>query len=342
MRVRHCGELEAQPLEHVFDRATELLCVLQRAGAMEGHALVGLDVELLELRQAQHLDQVLGQGADPRGLAGVNRIVAQQVAVVLDEGTAAAGGLHDGFGTGFDGRPPGVDVASGTIQAGFLGVQVIVHRTATTGFARGRHADAEAVQHARGSRVGVGRQARLHAAFEHQHVARMAGLRTRFRRAHFTRQVRLQAGRHQRPQRVAGAQQRLEQRRARHHGAQAAAYQALAQGARHLLLDEVAADIQQVVVLHAGRAGGFAVAAGQAAVQMQLGALGDFAALEHLLHQVDAPARAIQFVADQLIGRTGGVAEAAVHARAQDALGFLGARQALGLFAQIGLHGLNL
>ena len=42
-------------------------------------------------------------------------------------------------------------------------------------------------------------------------------------------------------------------------------------------------------------------------------------AFEHLLDQIDAAARAVEFVAEQLIGRAGRGAEAAVHAFAQDA-----------------------
>ena len=45
-------------------------------------------------------------------------------------------------------------------------------------------------------------------------------------------------------------------------------------------------------------------------------------ALEHLLDQVDAPARAVELVAQQLIGRAGRRAETAVHAGAQDRVGF--------------------
>jgi hypothetical protein len=44
-------------------------------------------------------------------------------------------------------------------------------------------------------------------------------------------------------------------------------------------------------------------------------------ALEHLLDQVDAAARAVELVAEQLVGRAGRGAEAAVHALAQDRLG---------------------
>ncbi len=40
-------------------------------------------------------------------------------------------------------------------------------------------------------------------------------------------------------------------------------------------------------------------------------------ALEKLLHLVNAPARAVEFVAEQLVGRAGRVAKTAVHALAQ-------------------------
>ena len=67
----------------------------------------------------------------------------------------------------------------------------------------------------------------------------------------------------------------------------------------------------------------------------------DLAAFQILLHQVNAPARRIQFVAEDLIGRAGGEAKAAVHAAAQDAFGL----DALGRIAdeigELGLHGQN-
>ena len=43
--------------------------------------------------------------------------------------------------------------------------------------------------------------------------------------------------------------------------------------------------------------------------------------LQHVLDEVDAPARAVEFVAEQHIGRAGRGAEAAMHAGAQDLLG---------------------
>ena len=44
--------------------------------------------------------------------------------------------------------------------------------------------------------------------------------------------------------------------------------------------------------------------------------------LQHVLDEVDAAARAVEFVAEQHIGRAGRGAEAAMHAGAQDLVGF--------------------
>ncbi|MCY1530265.1 hypothetical protein D9M68_654460 [compost metagenome] len=260
------------------------------------------------------------------------------MAVILDEGAAAAGGLDDGFGTGLDGRPPGVDIAPGAVEAGVLGIQVVVHGAAATRFTGWLDADAQAVQHPRSGGIGVGRKPRLYAAFEHQHTAGVADGRAWTRRTNLARQLGLERFRQQRAEGIAGACQRLEKSSMGHHGAQPGTQHALAKGARYMVLDHRAADVQQVVVLHAGRAGGLAVAAGQAAVQVLQGAGTGFMAFEHLFHQVDAPTRAIQLVAEQLVGGAGGIAEAAVHAATQDGFGLFAARQGAGLFTQMGLH----
>ncbi len=76
----------------------------------------------------------------------------------------------------------------------------------------------------------------------------------------------------------------------------------------------------------------------EAAIQVQLGFGRGGGAFEHLLDQVDAPARPVQFVAQQLVGRAGGVAEPAMHTGAQNLVRFFGAGQSFGLFAEIGLH----
>src|SRR5207245_1149643 len=86
--------------------------------------------------------------------------------------------------------------------------------------------------------------------------------------------------------------------------------------------DRNADSVEQAPVLHARRAGRLAGAAGETAVEVQASLVGDLLPLEHLLHEVDATARAIVLVAEEQIGRTGRGAETAVHALAQDGVGF--------------------
>ncbi|MNW00913.1 hypothetical protein D3C71_1964680 [compost metagenome] len=62
-------------------------------------------------------------------------------------------------------------------------------------------------------------------------------------------------------------------------------------------------------------------------------------AFKHLLHQIDAAARAIQLIAEQLVSGAGGGAETAVHALADDGLGFFAFGRVAQEFGQCGLHG---
>ncbi|MNF04618.1 hypothetical protein D3C80_2041780 [compost metagenome] len=87
---------------------------------------------------------------------------------------------------------------------------MVVHRTAATGFMDRRDADAEAVEHPRRGRVGVGCQARLHTAFEHQYTACMAGRGAWFAGAEGARQFVFEAGRHQWPENLADLGQTFE------------------------------------------------------------------------------------------------------------------------------------
>ena len=76
-------------------------------------------------------------------------------------------------------------------------------------------------------------------------------------------------------------------------------------------------------VVHARRTGGHAGETGEAAVDVLDHLPGRRPVLfQHLLDEVDPPARAIEFVAEQHIGRAGRGAEAAMHAGAQDLVGF--------------------
>ena len=87
-------------------------------------------------------------------------------------------------------------------------------------------------------------------------------------------------------------------------------------------LDMGAGVVDQMHVMHARRAGRHAGQARQAAVDM----LDDLvvrrpAALQHLLDQVDASPRAVEFIAQHLVGGAGRRAEAAMHAGPQDLVG---------------------
>ena len=71
---------------------------------------------------------------------------------------------------------------------------------------------------------------------------------------------------------------------------------------------------------------------------MQLRFFGERLALEHLLDQVDAPARAVELVTEQLVGGAGGGTETAMHTFAQDGLGLAAFGRVLEFGRQLGLH----
>ena len=119
---------------------------------------------------------------------------------------------------------------------------------------------------------------------------------------------------------------------------QRAAHQCLAAPARQSRFDHLAADVEQAAVLDTRRTGRLARTAGQAAVKVQAGLLGDRLAFEYLLDQIDAPARAVELVAEQLVGRAGRRAEAAMHATAQDCLGLPAGRRVADEVGEFRIH----
>ena len=72
--------------------------------------------------------------------------------------------------------------------------------------------------------------------------------------------------------------------------------------------------LDELVVLHARRAGGHAGHAAQAAVEVLRGRGGERGPVEKLVHQVDPAPRRVHLLGPQLVGRTGRQAEPAVHA----------------------------
>jgi hypothetical protein len=105
-------------------------------------------------------------------------------------------------------------------------------------------------------------------------------------------------------------------------------------------VDMCARVVDEMHVVDPARTGRHARQAGQAAVDVPAhDRRGAAAALEHFLHQVDAPARAVAFVAEQDVGWAGGRAEPAMHAFSQDAVNLRGARVLELLGLEVGLHG---
>jgi hypothetical protein len=100
----------------------------------------------------------------------------------------------------------------------------------------------------------------------------------------------------------------------------------------------MAADVQQSPVLHARGAGGFAGAAGEAAVEMQLCLCGSRISFKYLFYKINSSAWTIELIAQQLIGRASRSAETAVHAFAQDGVGFLALGRVPDEISELGLH----
>src|SRR3569623_1564871 len=272
-----------------------------------------------QLFTRKNITKVFGQRADVRGLGGVRGIVVQQRAVILHYRTAAARGHYDGLRTCFDVRPPGVDVAAHEVQRFLIHGETMTECATTTGTRRANLTDAEPVQHPRRCCICSGRDGGLHAAVEHQHLARMARSRPRHRRLR-RRYFFAQRPRQNRPQSTADGEQRCETVRIRNQCAQHTALHALAERARHFFLHHRPADVDQPSVPHARRTGGYAGAAGETADEMQLGYFRDRAALQHLLDEIYAAARTVEFITKHLIGRTSSSAITAMHAGPQDGI----------------------
>ena len=341
------AQLEAQLVQVRLYPAAQLLAMLQGARRVVGKQHVGgLHAAGQFLRQlgqqrGQQLRQVAREGADALGFGGVVRVILEDVAVFLD-GDAAARGVHDnGFHTArLHQRPPGIDVGAHLGLAAFLVVEVELDGTAAARLGRDHGLDARGVQHAGGGGVDVGHHGRLHAARQHEHLARMFASGPGpclLRRGHL--------GLEGFGQQAAHCLAHL------HGGGKQGRWQALfqrpaqglfAQGTGHFFVHQLAPDVDQVAILHAAGAGAFAVAASEAPVQMHLRLARGRLAFEHLFDEVDAAARAIQLVAQQLVGGAGCRAETAVHAFAHDGFGL----QAIGAGAvfrgELGLHGCSL
>ena len=131
-----------------------------------------------------------------------------------------------------------------------------------------------------------------------------------------------------------------EQAGAGQHGSDHRAQGTVMEGAGVGGLDIGAGVVDQMHVVHAGRACGHAGEAGQAAIDMADHFLGcGTPGLQHVLDEIDAAARAIEFIAEQDEGGAGRGAEAAMHAGSQDLVGNRGIGVAQLRIGKVGLHG---
>jgi hypothetical protein len=212
------------------------------------------------------------------------------------------------------------------------------HGATATRLWRSGERDAEPVEYARGSRVRCGRERRLHAAFQHQHAAAVDGTRTHARRTHRSRNLLPQPLGQHGTHHLRDPKERIEEGGPAHDPAQHAARERGRRTAAHTGFDYMASDVEQAAVVHARRARGLARPAGETAIEVELRLLRDRLAFQHLLHEIDAPARPVELVAEYLVSRAGRGAEAAVHALAQDRIRFAAFGRVLDEIGEAGLH----
>ena len=307
----------------------------------------------------QELGDVAGHAGDLGRPLGVAGLVLEHVAVVLHRGAAAR--RVDDHGVDrlalLHHARPGIDVALGHGDGGRLLAQMMHQRPAAAGVGGHLDVDAAAGEQADGGVVDLGAQHLLGAAREQDHalaplgrggggagtgVARapqQAGRGEAQHRHHLLgREPGDEPG--ERARQPRGRQRQAEAVRIGQHRRQQAADRAVLEAALAGRLDVGARVVDEVHVVDAAGARGHAREAGEAAVDVLAHHRGRLAAaLEHLLHQVDAPARAVALVAEQHVGGAGGRAEAAVHALSQDAIDLGDARVLELLRLEIGLHG---
>ena len=292
--------LETQGAHVHFHPAFELLAVLQGARRVKGELplLMGF-FRANALLQGGHqvgqqLAQVLGEVADAGGFVGIRRVVAKNVAIVFDGDTAARGVHHNRFHALRHMRPPGVDVVLHLHMGRVLVVQVEFHAAAATGQRFDHGLNATRIQHPRGGAVDVGAHAGLHTTGEHQYLACMGACGPRTGAAslgHFG----FEGAWQQSPHALAQLHGRAKQGRGQAFF-QGPAHTLLSRGAGDFFVHDFAANVDQMPILHAAGTGGFAVAAGEAPVQMQLRVTRGRHAFQHLFDEVDAPTRPIQLV----------------------------------------------
>ena len=103
-------------------------------------------------------------------------------------------------------------------------------------------------------------------------------------------------------------------------------------------LEQFPAQIDQATILNAGRARRLAGAAGQAPIEVFARRRACSTTFGHLLDQVYAAPRAVEFITGNAVGRTGRQAEAAVNTVTQQALQLPALCRVVEFRVKIGVH----
>ena len=338
MTLGNPQDIETGLFEQGERQGIELLPVLERAGGVIGDAEPRPHHRRDQPDLVDELGDVAGDPGDIGRALGIAAVAGQDMAVVLDHGAAARGGDEDGVeGLLANDGGPGIDIAAG-VAAGLLFLAEMMRKRAAAGLVLDHHdIDAMTPEQPDGGPADGGRQHLLHAT-EHQRDALGLGVLADLRS--WLGHLRLEhARRHQRkggggplkarardepterPGQLAQHQREPEAAGMRQHLAQDHAQKALARRAVTLHLDARPGEIDEMHVVDPAGTGGHAGEAGEAAVDVIGHRRRHLALLEHLLHEVDAAARAVALVAGEHIGRAGRGAETAMDATPQDRIG---------------------
>jgi hypothetical protein len=234
-------------------------------------------------------------------------------------------------------RPPRVDVAADYVARFVVCREVMRQLPAASGAGHAQGRDADAVEHPRARGIDVRLERGLDASLQDQHLARVTRRRP-LAALPRSRDVIAELARQQALHEPAHRERASEQRAGHERLAQDVALRGFRRRSPDLRFDQPAPDVDQPAVLHARRARGLAIAARQATIEVELRLGRDGLALEHLLDEVDASARPVELVAQELVRRARRRAKAAMHARAQDCVGFAAVVRVAVLGGEIRLH----
>src|SRR3954463_6144442 len=337
MPVVHRCQLVARLCEQRFDVPTHLLPVLQRAGRLERNlAARGTRRDSIERND---FGQVASERRDALRLLRVGRILRKQVAILLHGDAAAARRDYDRLHfTALDVRPPLIDQGAHVVAPFLLVVQMEAQPAATAGAGSFDERDAHAIEHARRCCIDGRGERGLHATGEREHLARVTRRGPCASRASGRRYFGFQRGRKEGPRQATKDERGRKEFAARQAESKSPPLRALQRRAPRFRLHYCTPNVDEASITHARRTGGLAGTAGEAAVEVQPGFLGHRRAFERALHEIDAPARAVEVVAQYLVGGAGRGAEAAMHALAQDRFGLPAFGRVADEIGELGLH----